>query len=84
MEKNTPGRAPAGAPLFIAQGTADTTVRPEITKQFGEALCKQGTRVHFILLNGVGHTFAARDSATEALRWMDERFSGVPAPSNCE
>ena len=40
MLRNTPGQAPAGAPVFIAQGTADTTVRPEITKQFGEHLCK--------------------------------------------
>jgi len=42
MLRNTPGQAGAGAPVFLAQGTADTTVRPEITKQFGEALCKQG------------------------------------------
>jgi hypothetical protein len=37
-------------------------VRPEITKQFGEQLCKQGTRVTFVMLNGVTHTFAAKDS----------------------
>jgi acetyl esterase/lipase len=84
MLRNTPGQAPAGAPVFIAQGTADTTVRPEITKQFGEALCKQGTRVHFILMNGVTHTFAARDSAGQTLAWMGDRFRGAPAPSNCE
>jgi hypothetical protein len=40
MQKNTPGQAAAGAPVFLAQGTADTTVHPEITKKFGEALCK--------------------------------------------
>ena len=27
MLRNSPGQAPAGAPVFIAQGTADTTVR---------------------------------------------------------
>ena len=42
MQKNTPGQAPAGAPVFIAQGTADTTVRPEITKQFVEASVQTG------------------------------------------
>jgi hypothetical protein len=40
--------------------------------------------VHFILLNGVSHTFAAKDSAGEALAWMSDRFRGAPAPSNCE
>ena len=70
--------------MFIAQGTADTTVRPEITKQFGEALCKRGTRVDFVLLPGVSHTFAAKDSVGQALAWINERFRGSPAPSVCE
>ena len=84
MLRNSPGQAPAGAPVFIAQGTADTTVRPDITKRFGEALCKQGVRVSFVELPGVTHTFAARDSASAALAWMTDRFRGVPAHSDCE
>lgn len=84
MLRNSPGQAAAGAPVFIAQGTADTTVRPEITKRFGEALCAQGVRVSFVPLPGVTHTFAARDSANAALSWMTERFRGAPAPSSCE
>jgi acetyl esterase/lipase len=83
MKRNTPGQAPAGAPVFIAQGTADTTVRPAITKQFGDALCKQGARVMFVELPGVTHTFAARDSVNAALKWMDDRFRGAPAPTVC-
>ncbi len=84
MERNSPGQSPAGAPVFIAQGTADTTVRPDITKRFGEALCAQGVRVSFVELPGVTHTFAARDSAAAAINWMTERFRGAPAPSDCE
>ena len=77
MERNSPGQAPAGAPVFIAQGTADTTVRPAITKRFGEALCAQGVRVSFVELPGVTHTFAARDSAAAAINWMTDRFRGA-------
>jgi acetyl esterase/lipase len=83
MERNSPGQYPAGAPVFIAQGTADTTVHPEITKRFGEALCAQGVRVSFVELPGVTHTFAARDSAAAAINWMTDRFRGAPAPSDC-
>jgi predicted esterase len=83
MLRNTPGQAPAGAPVLIAQGTADTTVHPDITKQFGEALCKQGARVDFIWLKGVSHTFAARDSARQTLAWIGDRFRGTAAPSSC-
>jgi acetyl esterase/lipase len=84
MVDNSPGRSPAGAPVFIAQGTADTTVEPAVTKRFAEALCAQGVRVSFVPLPGVTHTFAARDSAAAALNWMTERFRGAPAPSSCE
>ncbi|MGH6735469.1 MAG: alpha/beta fold hydrolase [Methyloceanibacter sp.] len=83
MAKNTPGQAPAGAPVFLAQGTADTTVWPRITKQFGTHPCKQGTRVMFVELPGVSHTFAAKASVSTALKWMDDRFRGLPAPSVC-
>lgn len=83
MLKNTPGQMPAGAPVFLAQGTADTTVRPEITKQFGNHLCAQGTRASFVEMPGVTHTFAAKNSVQAALRWMGDRFRGTPAPSSC-
>ena len=84
MQHNSPGQVPAGTPVFIAQGTADTTVNPAITKRVGEALCAQGVRVSFVELPGVTHTFAARDSANAALNWMNDRFRGEPAPSSCE
>jgi acetyl esterase/lipase len=84
MVRNSPGHAPAGAPVFIAQGTSDTTVNPQITKRFGEALCAQGVRVSFVELPGVSHVFAARDSAAAAIRWMNDRFRGAPAPADCE
>ncbi len=48
MLRNTPGQAPAGAPVLLAQGTADTTVPFDVTRRFGEALCKQGIRVTLI------------------------------------
>jgi acetyl esterase/lipase len=81
MVRNSPGQAPP--PVFIAQGTADTTVEPPVTKRFAEALCAQGVRVTFVELPGVSHIFAARDSAPTAISWMNDRFRGAPAPSSC-
>src|SRR5512147_2324975 len=34
LRMNTPGRVPAGAPLFIAQGTKDNIVHPQVTAEF--------------------------------------------------
>jgi alpha-beta hydrolase superfamily lysophospholipase len=82
MLKNSPsGKIPA--PVLIAQGTADTTVEPEITKRYAQGLCHRGTPVSYIALPGVSHVFAAQKSAGETLSWMIGRFNGEPAPSDC-
>ena len=83
MQRNSPGKAPAGAPVFIAQGTADTVVSPHVTKKFVEHLCGNGTSVKFVAIEGAGHMFAARDSASKAVAWIADRFRGHPAPSDC-
>lgn len=84
MLTNSPGHSPAGAPVYIAQGTADETVRPEITRQFADHLCRQGTPVLMKFLDGVSHVYAGYDSANEAIAWMADRFRGLPPPSGCK
>ena len=83
MVRNSPGQARAGAPVFIAQGSADTTVDPQVTKRFAKALCAKGERVTFVELPGVSHIFIARDTAPTAIKWMGDRFRGAQAPSSC-
>ncbi len=83
MVRNSPGQSPPGAPVFIAQGTADTTVRPKITRQFADHLCLSGARVHMIWLEGIDHMYAGFKGAYSATNWMADRFAGRPAPSNC-
>ena len=84
MLANSPGHKPAGAPVFIAQGTADETVRPQITRQFADHLCAEGTPVVMKLLDGVSHVYAGYDSANEAIAWMADRFRGAHPPSGCK
>lgn len=80
---NTPGPLPGGMPVFIAQGTSDTTVRPEITKQYVGELCKGGAHVLFKIMPGVSHVTVALDSAYDAVEWMAQRFAGQTAPNQC-
>ncbi|MFA5899781.1 MAG: alpha/beta fold hydrolase [Hyphomicrobium sp.] len=84
MLKNSPGHSPAGAPVFIAQGTSDETVRPTITRQFADQLCRQGTPVLMTYLIGVNHSYAGYDGARDAISWIADRFRGLPAPSDCK
>lgn len=80
---NTPGVLPSGIPIFLAQGTDDKLVRPEVTQDYMSRLCRAGSKVQLALLPGVDHGFAARNSASAAVNWMADRFAGASVPSDC-
>ncbi len=80
---NTPGALPHHIPLFLAQGTIDDLVRPDVTRAYFKQQCRDGNPVRMLWLPGVGHGLAGRDSADAAVDWMMGRFAGEPAPSDC-
>jgi acetyl esterase/lipase len=81
--RNTPGVLSPRIPLFLAQGTTDELVRPEVTRAYMQRQCKAGSRVTMRWVPGVGHGLVAADSADAAVGWMMDRFAGQPAPSDC-
>jgi acetyl esterase/lipase len=81
--RNTPGVLPKTIPLFLAQGANDDLVQPAVTKAYFQRQCKAGSRVTMLLMPNVGHGFAGRDAANDAVNWMSERFAGNAAPSDC-
>lgn len=81
---NSPGQRPAGGPLFIAQNTTDVIVSPAVTRAYVDKMCRRGERVRFITFaTKGGHPASATDSATATFDWMDARFVGARAPSDC-
>lgn len=80
---NTAGVLPAGVPAFLAQGSADTTIAPEVTADYMARLCKAGVSVRMVEKPGFVHRLIAREAADEAVRWIGDRFAGLPAPSDC-
>ncbi|MBN8934252.1 MAG: alpha/beta fold hydrolase, partial [Rhizobium pusense] len=83
LDRNSPGLVPRSIPVFLAQGTDDTLVRPQVTRDYADRLCRAGNSVRFVALQGVGHLPAAEDSAAAAVDWMEQRFKGAPPPSDC-
>ena len=81
--ENRPGGAPAGAALYVAQGTDDMIVRLSVTAAFVAGLCHAGETVRYEPFPGVGHMRAGRISASSAIQWMQGRFEGSRAPSTC-
>lgn len=83
LAENSPGKSPAGAPVFIVQGSADKVVRPQVTQQFARGLCARGTPVVFEWLKGAGHDPAGKLGAPAAVAWMADRLAGKPVPDQC-
>ena len=83
LAKNSAGRRPIPAPMFLSQGEADTTVRPQVTREFLRKMCRAGARIKFMSLGGTSHMFAARASTDAALTWIADRFARKPAQSDC-
>jgi acetyl esterase/lipase len=83
LARNTPGTLPRTIPVFLAQGSTDGLVRPQVTRSYMQRLCRAGSRVKMLVMPNVGHGFAGRDSADAAVGWIANRFAGAPAPSDC-
>ncbi|MFC3690858.1 lipase family protein [Chenggangzhangella methanolivorans] len=83
LARNSPGLPPKGAPLFLAQGTADDLVRPQVTQDYADRACRAGRAVRMVWLPKGGHLYAARDSAAQAVAWIGDRFAGLAPPNDC-
>jgi acetyl esterase/lipase len=83
LAENTVGTLPPSLPVFLAQGDADTTIEPAVTRDYMGKLCAAGSRVTFMSLPGVGHGTAAMKSALAAIAWIADRFAGTPVPDDC-
>lgn len=70
-------------PILIAQARADPFVAPSVTRSFAQRLCANRVRVRFVDLPGKDHATTAKQSSAQTLAWIDQRFAGAPAPSDC-
>lgn len=81
---NSPSPRDYGVPFLIAQNDADVIVAPDVTKQFVRKLCRSGARLRYVSIDSKGgHPTSAADSADVTLNWIDARFAGDRAPSDC-
>ena len=81
-ENSVSARDP-GVPVLIAQNPNDVIVSPAVTQAYVRKLCRNGAQLRFISIKGKGHETSARDSVGPTLDWIDARFAGRPARSDC-
>ncbi len=83
MRENSPSPAAIPVPTLIATGTGDTIVAPAVVRDFARNACTQGKTVRFVSVPGGEHGTVARTEAAATLEWIDARFDGRTAPTNC-
>lgn len=81
LTANTPQSTALPMPLFVAQGEADTLVRPEITAGYVRTQQAAGTAVTSHTYPGVGHGGVALKAMGELIPWLTGlRDSPSPTP----
>lgn len=77
LRANTPGAVPIRVPLFLAQGGADTLVRPALTWAYADRACRSGTPVTRLPLPGAGHGQVAFGAIGSLIPWFGGVDSGA-------
>ncbi len=70
-------------PVLFAQTREDFLVAPAVTRAFARRMCANRVRVRWIDLPGKDHPTTAKQSAPATIDWIDQRFAGERAPSDC-
>jgi pimeloyl-ACP methyl ester carboxylesterase len=83
LKENSTGPLPSNIPVFLAQGTDDQIIRPEVTRDYMTNICKAGDKVKMISLPNIGHGRAAQASTMDAVNWIADRFAGEVPPNDC-
>lgn len=83
IAKNSPGTRANGVPLFIARGSEDSIVVPDVSADYVERLCQAGAVMRVETIDKVDHSQMGTAAAEVAVGWISDRFDGVPAPNSC-
>ena len=83
LHANSAGNRPAGAPVLIVQGSADTTIPKVLTDTFTKKACAAGDTVDYHTYDGATHTTVINAAQDDVVQWLKDRVAGKPAPTTC-
>jgi pimeloyl-ACP methyl ester carboxylesterase len=83
LARNSAPVLPRTVPLFIAQGTTDQVVRPNISSRYARAACTKGDLVTYHSVPNTGHLWIAFRASRDAASWIADRFAEAPPPTDC-
>lgn len=83
LRESSPTTVADGIPLLVAQGLADTLVRPTVTEAFVTARCTDGASIELHRYAGVGHFEVRTTAAPMMVDWLLARVAGEPVTAGC-
>ena len=83
LHQNSAGNRPAGAPVLIVQGSADTTIPKALTDAFNAKACAAGDTVDYRVYDGATHGTVIVAAQDDVVGWLKDRVAGKPAPTTC-
>ncbi len=83
FRESSAGNRPAGAPVLVVQGTADTIVAKAFTDRFVPKACAEGSVVDYRVYEGAGHVDVVPLAKPDILDWMAARIAGDAAADTC-
>lgn len=82
FERNALGKKKAFGPLLVLSSETDSGVPISLTVEAVDRLCKRGDRVQIFRYQGDSQAVIG-DSVRDQIDWIQGRFAGRAAPSNC-
>lgn len=80
---NDVGNVAVDSPVFLVQGTADTTVVPQRTRDLFDRMCGVGQSTTLLEVDGANHGNIAGRAFVQIHDWLRARLDGVPADNGC-
>jgi pimeloyl-ACP methyl ester carboxylesterase len=83
VAQNEPGSLRIGVPALLLQGTGDEIVAPIASDLLARELCAQNVALSYDPVADADHNGLVLATLGTAQAWIDARFAGAPAASNC-
>jgi pimeloyl-ACP methyl ester carboxylesterase len=83
LARNTPGGQPVKVPMLVAQGLADTLVKPATTDQYVQTICATGEHVDYRTFPDITHALIAERTVPILIPWFADVVAGRPTPVTC-
>jgi len=82
FDRNDPGQTHAYGPILVISGHADPSRIAAASQAIGR-MCKQGDRVQWERYPDLDPGSVIGESVRDQIGWIEGRFGGRPAPTNC-